>query len=324
MKHTNLPVDNGLQAAQNLKRKPVFKKIFLKIFNIFLIVSISAYVIFLGINKARQFEIYNQPTVETKVYTIWNVETFEGGSKSRVIYLKNIAREMEKQNPGILFNIQTIAPEKLADQLQEMCPDIISFGFGVGRQVLDKLLTFSSSYDVRPALAKSGSYNGKIYALPYIVSGYAMFSHGEVENCIEYGSSEYIKPQNAIKDANLPLKSTGSQFETYKNFVYHHDHALLGTARDVFRVDNLNKIGRTNAHITPLNNYTDLLQYIARFKTDKIIEQFCSKVLSPTYQCKLTDYGLFSSLDTKLYTSGIYSDMENAIFECKIANVFDA
>lgn len=302
------------------------KAIMLKIVGACCVLAISIYVCAFGIKKAKEFAIYNKKTAETVVYTIWHIETFEGGSTPRINYIKNIARELEKQNPGLLFNIQSIDPNKLADQLLESVPDIISFGQGVGKLVLNHLSKFdtkNNNFNVREELLNAGTFNGKVYALAYIMSGYALFSHGEKETSIEYGTSGYISPEKAINAPQKPLKNFGTQFETYKNFVYHHDHALLGTARDVFRIDNLNTIGRTNASITPLDSYTDLVQYIARTKVDDITNKFCSLVLNAEYQTKLKNYHLFSSLNTKLYFDGIYSDMENAILNCHVQNVFE-
>lgn len=304
---------------QKFKSTP---KIMLKILAAVCVCAVCVYVFAFGFKKAKQFVLYNKATANTKIYSVWQVETFEGGSTPRINYLKKIAREIEKQNPAVLFNIQQIDAEKLQDNLEVDLPDIISFGSGVGNLLLDKLQIFNSDFGVRKGLIDSGKFNGKIYALAYIVSGYAIFSHGENEESIEYGTTGFVTPQNALVSSKLPVKNFGTPFETYKNFVYYRNHALLGSARDVFRIDNLNKIGRTNASITPVDSYTDLIQYIGRTKTDKIIDQFCAKILSKTEQNKLADYHLFSALNTKLYTDGIYSDMEDAIFNCKIPNVF--
>lgn len=312
-----------------MKNKFKFKwnnKVALKIVGICCVLAVSFYVCVFGIKKAKEFDIYNKKTAETVIYTVWQIETFEGGSVPRINYIKNIARGLEKQNPGVLFNIQSIDPNKLADQMKESVPDIISFGQGVGKLILSHLSEFdtkNNDFGIRSELLDAGKFNGKVFALAYIVSGYALFSHGEKETSIEYGTSGFISPEKAVTAPQKPLKNFGSQFETYKNFVYHHDHALLGTARDVFRIDNLNTIGRTNASITPLDDYTDLVQYIAHTKVDDITNKFCSLMVSSENQAKLNDYHLFSSLNTKLYLDGIYSDMENAILNCRIQNVFE-
>lgn len=308
-------------ASFNLKK--FNNKIFVKFFSLICIVAICVYVFCFGLKKANIFEIYNKLVVETKIYTVWHVETFEGGAKPRIDYLKSIARQLEKENDGVLINVQKVEPQKLEILLKDGQPDIISFGFGVGKTILKYLCPFDDNHDVRSELVDACKFNGKVYALPYIVSGYAMFSHGVSENRIEYGTTGYNCPTIALANNKLTAVNFGTPFDTYKNFVYHQDHALLGTARDVFRVDNLNKIGRTNASITPIDSYTDLLQYIARTRTDNIIEQFCARCFASENQAKLSEYHLFSALKNKLYVEGIYNDMENAILRCRIAKVFD-
>lgn len=298
-------------------------KMLIKIFSLICIVAICVYVFCFGLKKANSFEIYNKSTAETKIYTVWHIETFEGGAKPRIEYLKNIARKLEKENDGVLIDVKKVEPQKLRNMLNDGQPDIISFGFGVEKIVLKYLCAFEENFGVRNELVDACKFNGKVYALPYIVSGYAVFSHGVTENRIEYGTTGYNSPTIALAHNKLTAVNFGTPFETYKNFVYHQDHALLGTARDVFRVDNLNKIGRTNASITPLDSYTDLIQYIAHTRTDNIIKQFCARCFDSENQAKLSEYHLFSALKNKLYTEGIYNDMENAILKCEIAKVFD-
>ena len=98
---------------------------------------------------------------------------------------------------------------------------------------------------------------------------------------------------------------------------------LLGTARDLFRINNLNNIGRANAIINPINTYTDLIQYLGIVNSNKTTQKFMSLALSDTRQNSLIDYSLFSSKYNKIYSSGIYNDMEDAIFNCVIPNVFN-
>ena len=79
-------------------------KIFAKLLSIILIFLVCGYALIFGFGKAKEFLIYSKPSPETKIYTIWHVETFEGGAKSRINYLTNIARKMEKENPSLLFH----------------------------------------------------------------------------------------------------------------------------------------------------------------------------------------------------------------------------
>lgn len=303
--------------------KMFIKNYWFKFLSVILIAGITVYVLNFGIKKARNYEILKGDEKQQTIYTIWHVETFEGGGKPRIDYLKNIARDMEKQDNQVLFMIKTVAPEKLKSELEVIKPDIISFGFGVGEIVLPYLNSQENTFDVRDELIESGSFNQKFYAVPYIVSGYSMFNHSMQATEFHVGTNNYIKPENVYSSLNLQPTETESQYEAYKDFVYNKNVQLLGTGRDLFRVNNLNSIGRTNAMITPIDAYTDLIQYLGIINSNKTTQKFINLALGDSYQKTLINYSLFSSKYNKIYSSGIYNDMENAIFSCKIPNLFN-
>lgn len=282
------------------------------------IVILSVYTLTFGIKLALNNEIFTKPKVETKIYSVWHIETFEGGGKSRILFLKDIAKNIEKQNIGVLFNIKQISPENLENELKDNKPDIFSFGYGVGDKILPYLINLDNTYSVRDSLIESGSFNAKLYAIPYMVSGYALLTHSPESVYTVYGENGYTKASIFNKSAT----SINGQYEAYKRFVNNKNYNLIGTARDVFRVENLNNIGRTNATISALTGYTDLIQYAGITSCDYIAKLFIENLVNKENQLKLTDYSLFSSLHTKLYTNGIYNDMENAIFSAEIPNVF--
>lgn len=299
------------------------KKRLTKIICLIITCLLVVYVPFFAIKSAKNNEIYTEQNVQTKIYTIWHVETFEGGSAPRINYLKKVARKLEKQHAGTLFLIKQIEAENLSENLLEGVPDIISFGFGVGKVVLPHLTELNQTFGVRDNLVEASLFNNKIYALPYISSGYALITNGILTKNFHSGSTPYTNPEKAYSSLNLKASKTETQYEAYKSFVYDKDATLFGTARDVFRVENLNKVGRKNASITPNDEYTDLLQYVGVTKNDEIIMEFLTSLFDDDIQQSLTDFGLFGVKNTKIYTSGIYDTMENAIFKCKIAKVFD-
>lgn len=213
-----------------------------------------------------------------------------------------------------------IAPDDFEKEIENNHYDIISFGFGIGQQVISKLQPLKLTYNVRDELVESGKFSNNIYAIPYIVSGYAKIYHKPDFSKLIYGSTNHTNPENL--KINSELTKIPGQYEAYKQFIYNKDYALLGTARDVFRVNNLNSLGRTNAMITAVSGYTDLIQYLGVCSNDKIVEKFVEYVLSIENQSTLVEYSLFSSLYNKLYFSGIYNDMENAIINSYIPRVF--
>ena len=299
-----------------------FKFVLFKIICGVLFCLLGVYVVCFAIPKATSYEIYKEKEVKTKIYNVWHVETFEGGSKARIDFLKNTAREIEKKNAGILFMFKQISPENLTAELEIFTPEIISFGFGVGKVVLPYLVELTNTYNVRDTFVKSAKFNNSVMCLPYIASGYAYFTHATASEKLCFGSSCYVYPQSAISNDNLLLFSCASQYEAYKTFIYDKKSALVGTARDVFRVSNLNDIGRLSATITPINSYTDLMQYCGITLSDNITQTFIKNLLTNENQLNLVNYSLFSVKNNKIYSSGIYSDIEEAIFNAKVPNVF--
>ena len=300
-----------------------FKMYWFKILSVVLIGAISFYVLMFGIRKATNYEILKGDDKQQTIYTIWHVETFEGGGKARIDYLKTIARNMEKEDNQVLFIVKAISPEKLSAELEVNKPDIISFGYGVGEIVLPYLVSQENTFVVRDELIDSGRFNKKFYAVPYIVSGYAMFNHSMEAKEFHVGTTNYTNPQNIYSSLNLTPTENESQYEAYKDFVYDKNVQLLGTGRDLFRINNLNSIGRTNAIINPIDTYTDLIQYLGIVNSNEITQKFMNLALSDTYQNSLVNYSLFSSKYNKLYYDGIYNDMEDAIFSCSVPKVFN-
>lgn len=298
------------------------KKHKLKLISIILIALLSGYVLLFGIKSVKKTMMLKGEHCGQTVYTIWHIETHEGGGKSRADYLKSIIRDMEKQNKETLFVFRTISPEKLEVELAEYVPELISFGYGVGTLVLPHLQPLEKTYNIRDELIESGSFNKKFYAAAYLMGGYAMFYHSNTASEFHCGQNEYIKPNNIYSNLNLTPAKMESQYEAYKSFVNDKNISLLGSSRDLFRINNLNSLGRTNAMISPVASYTDLIQYLGLTKIDDVTTQFLSLALSLDRQTTLTDYSLFSTLYNKIYFSGIYKEMEDAIFSCHIPNTF--
>ncbi len=299
------------------------KKHWFKILSIIILTALCIYVPIFAIRKALDFEIYKEPEIETKIYTLWQVETFEGGSKARIEYLKAIARQIEDETPGVLIMVKAVSPDALETELQFSTPDMISFGTGVGKTILNYLKPLENTYDVRDELVESGKFNNILYALPYIASGYAMITHGTLTNNFHCGQNGYTAPENIFKNLNLTPIENESQYEAYKDFVYDKSVTLLGTGRDVFRVNNLNSLGRATAIITPVDSYTDLIQYFGVVKEDQITYKFLSYALEDERQKSLANYSLFACKNFKIYTDELYSKMEDAIFTCEVKNVFN-
>lgn len=295
----------------------------LQILSLTLILILGVYVVFFAVKSFKKNATLKGEHSGQTLYIVWHVETHEGGGKSRADYLKNIIRTIEKDNEEILFVFRTISPEKLQAELDVCVPDIISFGYGVGDIVLPFLQPLENTYNIRDELIESGSYNKQFYAAAYLMGGYAMFTHSNSESEFHCGQNEYIKPNNIYSNLNLNPIKMESQYEAYKCFVNSKKTSLLGSTRDLFRINNLNNIGRTNAMINPIDTYTDLIQYLSLTRVDTVTTKFMDMALSFERQSSLTDYSLFSTLYNKIYFSGIYESMEDALQTCSIPNAFN-
>ncbi len=305
-----------------MKRLIKSKNFLIKLILTAIVIFVLIFTPIIAFNRAKNYEIYSKPQIDSKIYTVWHIETFEGGKQARINYLKSVARKIESEYAGVYIMIKSIDPSELDSALQTSSPDIISFGYGVGMNILNKLIPFNKTYDIRDELLFSSLFNDKLYALPYMLSGYAIFKHSALSEEFHCGYTSYTRPENIYNNLSLSPKENETQYEAYKDFVYNENVVLLGTARDLFRIDNLNKVGRANASISPIDTYTDLVQYLGKLKDDEITNKFCSLALSDTYQTTLTEFGLFTTKYNKLYSDGIYKDMENALFNCEIARVF--
>ncbi len=292
-----------------------------KIICAIMFVILTIYVCFFGISKQRNHEVYSINQGNLKIYSVLHIETFEGGGKSRAEFLKEIAKKLEKQHKGILFIIKTIDANEISEFLSTSTPDIISFGQGVGDLVLPFLKEINSTEKIENKFLSLGKFNNKTYAVPYILSGYSFITQGNSQNEIFIGKSQYLNTQNLTNNYKA-ITEKPSQYEAYKSFVNNKTSNLIGTARDVYRVTHLQAIGRISASITPINNYTNLVQYIGTTNNDKVCNEFINHAISDEMQIKLKDYSLFSTKFNNLYTEGIYSDMEDAFWQCETENVF--
>lgn len=293
------------------------KKYWFKIVGLVLIVLLIVFFIF---NNAFKIDFLSQESDKINIISVYHIETFEGGGKSRLSYLKEVAKEIEKENKNVLFIFKQINPENLQTELETNQPDIISFGYGVGKIVLPYLNKLEYGFNLREELLDSGCFNNSLYAVAYISSGYCTFNQTDKNDCFIYGVNNYINPKLACnKETDQKL----TQYEAYKQFVYNKDTTLFGTARDLFRIDNLNKTNRISSSFSPCDTYTDLIQYLGIVNKNDITLKFLQLSLSNEYQNKLKDYYLFNVTYDRLYYSGIYSDMEMAIKKCKIGNVFN-
>ena len=298
---------------------------FKKIFNLLLIVFFIAFGVFVCINKINNTSLINDTNKNLQVYELWHIESFEGGGKNRQNYLNQLALENEKYNPGILFMIKSINPEQLENALKQNTPHLLSFSEQVAKIVLPHLTEFDMEFDIQDHYLESATYNGNLLAIPFIASGYCYFTKTNSKDnlCIYTGNDSSHNATHLIESKNINNEQKLSSYQCYSKFVNSNNIKLLGTARDLFRIKQLENLGRFTINYQPISTFTDLVQYIGKSCNDKHVLKFINFIMNDLNQQKLVDLSLFSTKHLKLYSEPIYSAMETALTTCFVPNIFN-
>jgi len=297
---------------------------FKKIINICLIVFFIAFSLLLCLNRFNHTPLIEGNNQTLKIYEWWHIESFEGGGANRLNYLKQLSLEYEKSNSTQLFMVKLIEHDQLDEALKFHTPHIISFSEQVAQIVLPYLKSFNSEYNIQDHYLQSATYNGKLMALPFIASGYCYFTKTSSNKQLKlYTANNNM--HNALSVLNNEIVNENkilSSYECYTKFINSTDIKLLGTARDLFRIKNLESLGRFNVTYEPVSSFTDLVQYLGITTNNKDVGKFIEFVISDTNQYKLSELNLFSTKHLKLYSDPIYSSMETALQSCHIPNIF--
>lgn len=269
------------------------------------------------------------------ILELWHIETFEGGSKSRTSLLEKQAIAFEKINKGTYIVISTMTLEQFNLNISNgKKPNMISFGIGVGDQIVDSLCEIDTTNSVREDLLEGGKFNNKQLALPYILGGYALIAN-RTENfgVVGVGTKGTTNPVKCLKTngitTNIDNKTEIDSYTAYDKYIKGNYDSLLGTQRDVYRVWNRQQKGlMTDVTFTCLGGYTDLVQYISVFDGNKTEVEICKKfaniLTSQAVQNSLVDYNLYSVIEgINLYSTDVFEQMEKVLSEqLKVENVF--
>lgn len=298
---------------------------FKKIFNISLIVFFVAFSVFICLNKFDNTTHILGNEDNLQIYEWWHIESFEGGGANRQNYLNNLCLQYEKNNPTKLFIVKSVEADQLADALTKSTPHLISFSEQVAKIVLPHLQPFEEEYNIQDNFLESSKFNGKLMALPFIASGYCYFTKTSTSQDLNLytANNNLHNALSLVAGQEVNNNQTLSSYECYTRFVNNSNIKLLGTARDLFRIKNLENIGRLTATYEPVSTFTDLIQYVGVTTNDKNVLSFVDFVMSDESQNKLANLSLFSTKHLKLYSDTLYSSMEQAIKSCHVPNIFN-
>lgn len=296
-----------------------------RIVNISLIVFFIAFSLLVCLHKFNKTPLIEDNTSDLEILELWHIESFEGGGANRQNYLNQLALSYQNQNPTTIVMVKSIDAEQLDEALKLKVPHLISFSEQVALTVLPYLKEFDCEYDVSDNYLQSAKYNGKQLAVPFIASGYCYFTKTTSKDTTIYTANNNLHSatslvNNQVINNNQQLSS----YQCYTKFVNSNNIQLLGTARDLFRIKNLESLGRFSVTYEPVSTFTDLIQYVSVTCNNKNALNFISYMLSDTNQLKLSNLSLFSVKNLKLYSEPTYMEMEKALTSCFVPNIFTA
>lgn len=307
---------------------------------------------------------------------IWNIDTFESGSASKVSFLEERAKSFQKKNKGLHFMIRNITETECVNMLKNgQNPDLFSCSYGVSQQVKDYVMSFENKeINIYDNFKKAGMLGDSLYGLAWCTGFYCLIStkqkmekagfEGEislkekvysasykfksgkkekVSSSLTYGSNKYLMPKNAILSYNtnsivqtensIDAKAgSQTQYSAYCKFLTDDATILLGTQRDILRIENRAKQGKVSDVIfEPAFGYTDLVQFMFLGKIEdnlrkKYAEEFAFFLVSDESQSSLENIGMFAvkQLNSVSFL-GVMKDIAlGKISDCKLFGVFDS
>lgn len=286
---------------------------------------------------ALQNEINKNEELDyTGIVELWNVDTFEGGSISRAYWLEEVAIKFEKENRGVFVVVQNMNLEQLILNLNNNnCPDMISFGLGAGGFLTDMLTDLNTDFSIRADLQNAGKYNGNCLAIPYLMGGYSIITvQNGGKQKLGVGLNSNTCPLltlffNEINFDNLFESNLNvNSFNCYDYYLKNNFNVLLGTQRDVYRVNRRVEKGMmTEQNFAFLQGFTDLVQYIGVTKKadekTEICKLFVENLLQTQTQESLKNINMFSVKIINLYSAEPFASMESVLNrDIKTLNVF--
>ena len=284
------------------KRKTVFR-----IISFFIVVVITVFGLTIGVNRIGEKDFDEDNSSFKGILNLWHVDTFEGGTWSRKQFIMSIARQFERENPGILISVRQHTISSINAELEKDLPDIISFGTGINLRGMSEL---------NETVSDACCINGKTYAVPYLASGYYIFSHSPIENKTNFdkitvSDSELTSPLTAFYASGYTANKVTikSPINAFYDFATKNCEILIGTLRDANRIISKN----LSVSVTSLNGYNDLYQYLSVTTESNIkkvyADKFVKLLISDGAQEKVRELSMLSPYKS-LYSDGLLSECD--------------
>ena len=275
------------------------------------------FTLFFGRYKIVEGGVNTERAEYKGVLTLWQIDSFEGGTGSRKQFLLKAARGFEKENSGVLVMVinQTVDGAKACFDKGEY-PDLISFGCGVD---------VSSYTKITPTKKVLGGLIGSdCYATAWCKGGYVLIFNNALvdENSINgsefdgllVSQGEFTQPLAALCFENIIANNieTLKPFDAYVKFTSGKVKCFLGTQRDIVRLNNRGM----EYTARPLEKFCDLYQYISVTSTDALknyyANLFVEYLVSDKVQKSLNDISMFSPFTSVNFDNDALNKMQNA------------
>jgi ABC-type molybdate transport system substrate-binding protein len=225
-----------------------------------------------------------EKSINTRVISLWHIDTFEGGKGSRAAFLSKVASMFEKEEGETVVMVSSRTIDGAKEMLKEgERPDLISFGsyFPYLTEMEEPIVWCGGGYAI---YSKDNDFS--------LVSSLNTVLSVGGRNCVEVAAALYGITGEAI------LEDSTTAYVKFLNGDYRY---LLGTQRDACRFASRG----TSVYSCPIAQFSDLQQYILPLSNENKVtcDKFIKYLLSEKCQKLLSSIGMFSPL-FKIYSSG--------------------
>lgn len=289
---------------------------FFKIFTAIVLVFCITFTLFFGKDKINPNTSLGESVEYKGILTMWQVDSFEGGTGSRKQFLMEVSRSFEKNNQGLFIMVINHTASGVKENLaQGIYPDILSFGMGT---------EVKNTAELRLNRKTKGCQVGeKTYASAWCRGGYVLIANPALAKDFPSSLSEIVVSQSEYTEPLLALHVEGytaenvtvmQPMDAYVKFVSGKTPYFLGTQRDIIRLERRGMDVITK----PLANYNDLYQFVAVTSNDELKRyysmNFVEYLCSDAVQSKLDKIGMLSPYISVAHENQTLIDMQNIEF----------
>ena len=154
------------------------------------------------------------------IVEIWNIDSFESGTKSKFSFLEKVAKKFQKQNKGVYVLVRNLTIGECENSLKQgKLPDLISCSYGVCEKIKDYFVPFKDKdIEIYNNFVEAGKFEDKVYGLAWCVGFYALIS---TKTKIEKAKLDFenVKLNEIILEAGYKYK-IGKKEKESKSLVF--------------------------------------------------------------------------------------------------------